>query len=387
MSAPLDSTDKKIVLVCALLLALLTILAVLFSPQNRNPSRGYPSSYSSGPDGAKAAYTLLAEMGYRVERWESPPDDLPKPPVNTLLIIAGPIVPSSSDERRPLKQFVEGGGHLLITGMNGASLIEAKDVEQAPTEQIEWQTFAAETPSPLTRHAPEISMESPAHWGNLGPGRQRFYGSQEGAAVAKLRVGEGVIIWWGADSPLTNLGLTKASNLALFLNCVGSPVQTRVLWDEYFHGVRPGLWQYLSHTPLPWAVLQLLALAAFVVITFARRSGAMRPLPHRTRLSPLEFIETVGTLYQRKGAAAGALEIAYSRFRFLLARRMGIPATAPAAELIRSVQERPAQTIPGFAEALEQIDSAVKLQQVEELQGLAWVCQLYDFTCKLRLEG
>ena len=387
MIAPLDSTDKKIVFVSCLLLLSLTALALLFAPGYQGPSRGFPSSYSTGPDGAKAAYTLLGEMGYRVERWTNPPEDLPKVSENTLLIIAGPFIPSTDEESRQLEGFVAGGGHLLITGMIGATMIRAKGVEPAPARNNERQTFAAEVPSPLTRNAPEISMEVPAHWAHLGPDQLRYYGSEEGAAVTKLRAGKGEIIWWAGDSPLTNYGITQASNLALFLNCVGSRVEARVLWDEYFHGVRPGLWHYLSRTPLPLALLQVLILMAFIIITYARRSGAVRPLSRRSRLSPLEFVETVGALYQRKGAAAGALEIAYSRFRFLLARRLGIASTLTTPELIRSVQERPGWTISGFAETLEQIDSAVKLQQVSEPRALTWVGELYDFTRRLGLEG
>ena len=387
MTAPLDSTDKKIVLLSIFLLMLLTTLALLFAPGSQGSSRGFPSSYSTATDGAKAAYVLLGEMGYRVERWANPPEDLPRFSKNTLLIIAGPLIPSSDEEGRQLKQFVSGGGRLLVTGMVGAAMIRAKGVVPALAPRDDWQTFAAEMPSPLTRHAPEISIEAPAHWVHLDPGRQRYYGSEEGATVTKMRVGKGEIIWWAGDTPLTNYGITKASNLALFLNCVGSPGETRVLWDEYFHGVRPGLWHYLSHTPLPWALLQLLTLAAFVLITYARRSGALRPLRRQSRLSPLEFIETVGALYQRKGAAAGALEIAYSRFRFLLARRLGIPSTVTTPELIRSVRERPGWTIPGFGETLVLIEFAIKAQEVMEPKALAWVGELYDFTHRLGLEG
>ena len=230
-------------------------------------------------------------------------------------------------------------------------------------------------------------MEGPAHWTHLGAGEVRYYGSEQGATVTELRDGSGDIIWWGSDSPLTNLGITRASNLALFLNSVGAAPGTRVLWDEYFHGVRPGLWHYLSRTPLLWGLLQLLVLAVFVLITYARRSGALRPLPRLPRLSPLEFIETVGALYQRKGAAAGALEIAYTRFHFLLVRRLGIPSTAPAAELVLRMRERPGWMDSGFAETLEQIESAVKRQQVEEPQALTWVSELYDATHRLGLEG
>jgi len=387
MSVPLDSADKKILLLAAILLAFLTFLAVLFSPGNRASSPGYPSSYSAAPDGAKAAYTLLTEMGHHVERWERTPQDLPKSPRNVLLIIAGPVVPASKDDLRSLKQFVATGGRLLITGARGAAMIGAKGVVPPAPLDDTWETFSAEAPSPLTRHAPEISMQDPAHWPGLRAGSARYYGGEQGATVAELRDGSGDIVWWGADSPLTNLGVTRASNLALLLNCVGSAPGTRVLWDEYFHGVRPGLWHYLSRTPLPWALLQLLLLAAFVVITYARRRGALRPLPRLSRLSPLEFIETVGALYQRKGAAAGALEIAYTRFHFLLARRLGIPSTAPAAELAVRMRERPGWMHPGFAETLEQIESAVKLRRVREPQALLWVGELYDATHRLGLEG
>jgi len=387
MTPPLDSTDKRIVLVSAAALMLLATLALLFAPGNRSGSGGPASSYSAAPDGSKAAYTLLDQMGYQVTRWINPPEELPHSPRNTLLIIASPAVPSSADENRRLKQFVEDGGHLLTTGATGATMIEAKTIAPTVTAPVGWQTFTPEVPSPLTRHAPEVTMLAPARWAHLRAGQFQYYGSQQGAIVTKLRVGKGDITWWGADSPLTNSGITKASNLALFLNCVGPPSTTRVLWDEYFHGVRQGFWHYVSGTPLPWALLQLLILAAFVIMTFGRRSGAVRPLMRPSRLSPLEFIETVGALYHRKGAGAGALEIAYSRFRFLLARRLGLPSSATTAELIRNVQERPGWSTPGFAETVQRIEAAVKLQEVREPQALTWVAELYDATRSLGLEG
>jgi len=383
MTAPLDSTDKKIVFFFLLVLILLTLLALLLSPAYEGP--GFPSSYSASSGGAKAAYTLLAETGYRVDRWTNSPEELPSVPRNALLIIAGPSSLSSDQEATQLKRFVSGGGRLLITGMPGASMISAKGVESTLALPGEWQSFTAEAPAPLTRGAPEISLESPARWVHLEPGQVRYYGSADGAAVTKLPLGRGEIIWWASASPLTNYGITKASNLALFLNCVGSPGKTRILWDEYYHGARRGLLSYLSRTPLPWALLQVLVLAAFVVFTYARRSGAVRPLRRESRLSPLEFIETLGALYQRKGAAAGALEIAFARFRFLLARKLALPSLVTTEELIRRVSERPGWTSPEFAETLGRIDSALKIQQVSEPQALEWVGELYEFTRKLGL--
>jgi hypothetical protein len=388
MTVPLDAGDRKILLLSACLLALLTVVAFLAPNGGEEESRGFPSSYSTARDGAKAAYSLLEEMGYRVERWTQPPGDLPISSANTVLIVAGPLIPASAEEEIHLRQFVERGGRLLITGMPGAALIDAKGVESTPTPAIpdEWLTFRAEQPAPLTRHAPEITMESSVRWVHRPAGQQRYYGNSDGAAVTKFSLGKGEVIWWAGDSPLTNLGITRASNLVLFLNSVGLPGQTRVLWDEYFHGVRLGLWHYLARSPLPWALLQLLLLAAFVIFTYARRSGATRPLTRESRLSPLEFVATLGALYERRGEAAGALEIAFSHFRFLLTRRLGIPSTVPAADLIRSAQEKPGWEVPGLAGTMEQIELALKLRSVTEPKALAWIGELHDFAARLGLE-
>ena len=385
MTAPLDPGDRRILLLSACLLAFLTVVALLV-PNGEPSPRGFPSSYSTFRDGAKAAYTLLEEMGYRVERWTQAPGDLPVSSNDTLLIIADPFLPASAEEEIQLKRFVSEGGRLLLTGSRSASLIGAEGVKPTSALSDEWRTYTAEQPAPLTRHAEEIAMESSVRWVDRLPGQQQYYGSREGAAVTKFQIGKGEVIWWAGDSPLTNFGITQASNLALFLNSVGTPGQTRVLWDEYFHGVRLGLWHYLGRTPLPWALLQLLLLAALVILSYARRSGAIRPMIRESRHSPLEFVATLGALYERRGEAAGALEIAFSHFRFLLARRLGVSSTATCADLIESVQAKPGWTIPGFAETLEQIELALKLGRVAEPKALAWIGELHDFAARLGLE-
>jgi hypothetical protein len=386
MTVPLDPGDRKILLLSACLLMLLTIVAFIVPKGRDESSRGFPSSYSTAKDGAKAAYALLEEMGYRVERWTQSPGELPPSSRNTLLIIAGPLIPASAEEELQLRQFVSGGGRLLLTGTLSAALIGAKGVEPAPADSDEWVTFTAEQPAPLTHHAQEITMESSVRWVHQLSGQQRYYGNSDGATVTKFQIGKGEVIWWAGDSPLTNFGITRASNLDLYLNSVGLPGQTRVLWDEYFHGVRLGLWHYLARSPIPWALLQLLLLAAFVILTYARRSGAIRPITRESRLSPLEFVATLGALYERRGEAAGALEIAFSHFRFLLIRRLGIPSTVTTADLIRGVQERPGWALPSFQETIEQIELALKTQGITEAKALAWIGELYDFSARLGLE-
>ena len=137
---------------------------------------------------------------------------------------------------------------------------------------------------------------------------------------------------------------------------MGPPGQTRVLWDEYFHGVRLGLWHYLGTLPCPGRWCSFSRWRLFVIFTYARRSGALRPMTRESRLSPLEFVATLGGLYERRGEAAGALEIAFSHFRFLLTRRLGIPSTVPTADLIQRVQARPGWS-PGLGETWSRLSS------------------------------
>jgi hypothetical protein len=384
MTVPLDSGDKRFLLLSAGLLAVLTLLALLVPSASEEPSRGYPSSYSAAKDGARAAFSLLEEMGYRPEHWTESPAALPAG--GATLIIASPMTSPSAEERVQLKQFAQRGGRLLLTGMSGALMIGAMGVGPAREITDESLTFHAEQAAPLTRHAPEIAMESDVRWTRLRADEQRYYGDAGGATVVKFSMGEGEVIWWAGDTPLINSGISRAANLALFLNSVGPAGQTHVLWDEYFHGVRQGLWHYLARTPLPWAVLQISIFAAFVILTFGRRSGPVRPITLESRLSPLEFVATLGALYQRKGEAAGALEIAFSHFRFQLSRKLGIPSSAAPQDVIQRVEQKSGGAIPQFAGTIGEIAQALELHTVTESNALAWIGDLHDFSVRLGLQ-
>ena len=69
--AGVDRRDKMLLLGCAALVAILIAVLALFSPAN-NDEDITPSSYSTAPRGAKAAFELLRQAGYQVERQSEP---------------------------------------------------------------------------------------------------------------------------------------------------------------------------------------------------------------------------------------------------------------------------------------------------------------------------
>jgi hypothetical protein len=203
--------------------------------------------------------------------------------------------------------------------------------------------------------------------------------------VVAYNLGKGRIIWWADSEPLTNFGLTESSNLMLFLNSIGEPVDKRVLWDEYFHGQRQGLWAYLGRTPVPWSMVQLGLVLLAALVTFGRRNGPVRLLRRESRLSPLEFVETLGDLYQRKGGAAEALGIAYQRFRFVLLRRLGLAPAATPHDIQRGVREQLGWSVPGFAETLQRCELGVKDRKLTGGRSLLLIQELHDYARRFGL--
>jgi hypothetical protein len=139
---------------------------------------------------------------------------------------------------------------------------------------------------------------------------------------------------------------------------------------------------------VPWALVQCALLAAAVLVTFGRRSGPVRALAvSGSRLSPLEFVETLGDLYRRKRAAPAALEIAYHRFRFLLSRRLGLASTATPQEIFRGVEEREGAPGPDFFKLLLRSERGTKAEELAEPEALDLIRDLHDYTRRWRLGG
>jgi len=172
---------------------------------------------------------------------------------------------------------------------------------------------------------------------------------------------------------LTNAGITKDDNLPLFLGALrnwSSGKAYEIYWDEYFHGQRSSLWSYVGKTSLVWGLLQIGVIAFALLFTFSRRSGPIYIPAEVSRLSPLEYVETLGGLYERAGAGGSAVGISYQRFRSLLTRQLGLPSTTTDQELGQAVEERLGWKESGISDLLRhaaQASQVVKLPRGEAL--------------------
>jgi len=382
MPAFLDASDRRLLIGAAIVMVLLLALTYALAPTPAQQSIGYPSSYSPEWDGAKAAFLLLKEMGYRAERWEESPENLPVNSQNTVLVLAEPFEAGSTDERTAIRRFVLTGGRVVAIGATAAHLVPEASATAVPDWNPQPKTYSALLPSPFTRNAPEITMVAPDAFTSSTQPWLGLYGRDDKLGAVSYRVGKGEVIWWASSSPLANGSIRDKGNLAFFLNCIGARSQ-RVLWDEYFHGAQGSLVSYFAETPLPWAGLQIGIAFLAVLFTFSRRVGPARVPAGESRLSPLEFVETLGDLYKSAHASPAAVGVAYQRFRLSLSQKLGVPAQVKLPELCRAAVSRFGWPEAPLLDTLARSERAMRSISLRENEALELIRQLHDYSARL----
>lgn len=386
MPAGIASSDRKILLIGGGLLLLLLTASVALAPPG-GEDNSIPSTYSGQPGGAEAAYLLLLQLHYSVRRWESPPTELEANPRRALLILAEPFQFPSEKEKKALESFVESGGHVLFIGENIRTYFtEASDPKTREIDSVE--TYRPVIPNRLSRGAQTISFRPLAYWGSFSPSQLALYGEPDFATVVSWKLGQGEILWWAGSTPLTNEGITKDDNLTFFLNTLtdwSSGKTYEIYWDEYFHGQRSSLWSYVAKTSLAWGLLQFGVIALALLFTFSRRSGPIYVPSEVSRLSPLEYVETLGGLYERAGAASSAVAISYQRFRSLLTRQLALPSNTPDQDLGQAAEERLGWKESGIRDLLQQAFKASHLEKLPRREALDLVQKLEGQAAKLAI--
>lgn len=381
MPLRIDPRDRKLLLGAGAVFVVLIIAAAVLSG-GANQKSDLPTSYSTGAGGAKAAYLLLAHEGYKERRWERPLDGLPQTAGETL-ILAEPFEAPTREEREGLKNFIKGGGRIIAIGMFAGTFLPENSSVPDFVGEIASKKASAVSPSEITRAAPQIVMARQARWETFSAAYP-LYADGDATVVVKYPYGRGEVLWWAGATPLTNDGLKTPGNLEFFLACLGGK-KNEVLWDEYIHGYRETAALSIAQTPVKWLMLQVTLLALAVLATFSRRSGPIcKPAPD-VRLSPLEFVNTLGGLYENAGSASVALDICYQRFRYWLTRRLGVANNISIADLESAVRDRWGAKDDHFAAILRRCESAKIDPYLHGPEALHLVQELDEYAVRWKL--
>jgi hypothetical protein len=384
--ASLDRRDRRLLLITAMLVLCTTVLLVLVHPQEQSDSY-IPSTYSTAPHGAKAAYLLLARlgyrMGYRVERSEAPLDSVANTAdAHTVLILAEPARAPNQQESAAVRRVLARGGRVLAAGFLAAAAVPDENLDNQSPPQLVGGICEAEPVgfSTLASGGKFVMRDVRSVWKIDQPAqRAAFLCAGEGVVVTypvnKGTVVKGTVVWWASASPLENQDIAARGSLDLLLNSLQLQRGDRIVWDESLHAEPAAAWDPLRDRVILSLIAQLLMIGLLLVLARGRRSGPLRPLPAQTRSSPMEFVRSLGGLYRASGANDVPVTIAYERFRSRLAQHYGVAAaqTADAATLAATLTERFGIMSPSLERDLEACENAGRLTNLKPRQALTLV--------------
>ena len=277
----------------------------------------------------------MKELGYHVDRSFEPVTAIRHAPERTALVLANPSEAPSAQDVQALQNFVERGGLVLATGPVAATFLARRAPEERRGEMTR-RPCAPRARDGRTGRCPVAltdgveSMDMPAATAPL-PLESPYvaiYGTDQAPGGGQRRASsKGHAVWWAGSAPLANGGIGRPRHVELLVNTLGPPGARTILWDEFYHGHTRSFWSYLAATPFPFAILQLAAIAGVALFTYARRRRPIRERVVEPRTSPLEFIDTMGGLYERAHASAAAVATVYAHVRRRLLTALGLPLT------------------------------------------------------------
>jgi hypothetical protein len=312
----------------AVLLALLG-LTMLFGSGPQQHKHG--SSYDASPQGFRAAFLLLEELGYPVVRAKR----LGGQDVRWVL-----FPKNVKQEADALNDWVRQGG-LLVLADDSAEF--AGHLGMTLQVQKKEDGLAEEEASGLGI-ARLAGGGTRVRWPGQ-PGEIRVQAGDE-PFVTVYRLGRGEVWLMNRPEFVTNALLPRADNAVLLSRLATDALRDwpgRLAFDEYFHGMRdrPGVMELLFQPPALWVTLQALLLLGLVLWHYMPRFGPVRPLPPPSRRSKEEFLNALAGLLERKGDRAGAFAVAADD----LARELGLPTGTPVDVLVReAARHRPIES-------------------------------------------
>ena len=350
----ISSRDKRLVFGCLAIVALVAVVVAVLAPREDDDDPT-PSSYASSSHGAKAAYLSLAEAGYRIERWERPLRELAaETDAHTTLILAEPWR-VDSETRSAVKAILDRGGRVLATGVNGAALLPEGEAQPDPGFSANSDCVAQPEGFDMFASGGTPHLRPVTRWQTVQPNQRAQYYCGDSAVVVTYPVGQGTAVWWASSMPLENASIARDGDLALLLASLGRVDHTRIVWDESLHQSAPGLWSYAEGTPVHLLWIQLALITTLLVLSFSRRSGPLVPDPIVSRDRSLEFVSSLGALYDKADASEAAVKVASDRFRLSLGRTLK---RGELEELVSVANARAGHSLDGLRETATECDEA-----------------------------
>lgn len=338
------SRDSWLAIGLVVVLAAVTVAAALQQTREMEPPP--LASFSSAPNGARALFLWLGELGYIVSGDALEVFDIPEDV--KLLFILEPTVSLTTPDWQVLDEWVEDGGTLVVAGQDFAAGLAASHYEFTLAYQAIPTTLTAQTPllasPPLTA---TVHAQARAVFTTERSDFIPLLADEARAVMVAFEKGEGRVILSAAPFPFSNAGLKETGNPAIVLNLLSGLDQSDLVWfDEWHHGLRntrvsatiAGPEDWLRSTPAGRSLL-FVAVVIFVgLLLRGQLFGRPVPLPQDvSRRAPLEYITALANLSRRAGLRGVVLRQYHHWLKRGLGHRYRLNPTLPDDEYVKQL--------------------------------------------------
>jgi hypothetical protein len=354
MASSRRRTVLTVILVTALLCTGLALFTEIGVSSSDRKTHDLFSSLSPAPDGAKALYTLLGDMGYRTSRLLDTLTPGSLEDVDVLVTIQ-PVKTIGLDERTALLDWIEEGGTMILAGVlpsegdvstlsgdpadpfirhgrspHGSPTPGGSAARDGPGE--EWRrersTLAPvllanvdgfEYHQILTDRLATVAVKEREQTWRKGP--HEMLVGEEWGFVEVSTAGAGRVVKIEEQNILLNRSIRLGDNLVFVLNVLDAYAGTgRVAFDEGHRSLVPGdgpsVWQVLGPAA-EVAFLQLLLAVLAGIVAVGWRLAPALPERREKRRRALQQVEALAGMMERARSVRLAINLMHRRTEHL----------------------------------------------------------------------
>ncbi|MEP6787673.1 MAG: DUF4350 domain-containing protein [Acidobacteriota bacterium] len=379
------------------------------------------STFNNGATGTQAFYSLLAETGRKVVRWQESPAALVTAKSNkpAVFVVTGTLRREfTPPEVEDLLRWVSEGGRLILIDREPPEALvtttanwkitlhpyegyELDNADATDQKQMMGDTRAVKPVQPSvftqnvnavqpSRFAASIGFErfdesqpkgKKTIRNTAGPPSKQVsiagnsveppsqsapvvqFGSGDKNLVVDAPYGSGRIVYLSDPYIVSNGGISLVDNAQLAINLVAAGDRI-IAFDEYHQGYGTDnnrFLQFFAGTPVVAIFLQAAVLIGFVFFSQSRRFARAVPEPEPDRLSKLEYVSAMAELQSRSKAFDLAIENIYVDFRRRVARYFGLDNfTTTIREIAVRIAERGEQDPAGVEDTLFKCEEIIR---------------------------
>jgi hypothetical protein len=338
---------------------------------DREMSRVWPESTIDGSianikrSGSHGFYAFLKKtFGQRVGQWRASyrllthgKNNYFKMPADSTLILVAPAERPDTTASDYLLDWIKKGNNLVyidsLAMSYGKSLISKIGLtcKKLPVALVDadlapYLAAMSGSDAGLFDHVDHVRVSQD---GFLKGGTTLFANGDKALIVHK-QIGKGHVLVIANPSFVSNrsIGLSAYRGNFQFLANWLADHKGKILVDQYCHGVSESdnVFTYVLRGPLGLAALQSILLLIVAILSFHQRFGRVIQYSPSRKISSLEHVDGLASVFERGRARTAILEIYFQQARLVLCRKIGISPHVDDETLLNELQKHGAD--PAF---------------------------------------